>query len=43
MHDNNVIGIMGIVHPEVLEAFQLGSPVSMIELDVDYLTKLYFH
>lgn len=43
IHKGIPIGIMGIVHPEVLAAFDLGYPVSLLELDVDYLAKVFFH
>ena len=42
MHKENSIGVMGIVHPKVLEAFEIPYPVSMLELDLDYLAKVFF-
>jgi len=36
------VGIMGIINPKVLEAFELDYPVSMIELNMDYLSTVFF-
>ena len=38
--DGTEIGIMGVVHPLVLRAFQLPNPVSLIELNLEILEKL---
>lgn len=31
------VGCIGVLHPEVLEAFQLKNPVSVLELDLEPL------
>ena len=43
IHNNQSVGVMGIIHPKVLKAFELAYPVSMIELDMDYLANIFFH
>eukprot|EP01022_Parablepharisma_sp_SALTPOND_P035599 TRINITY_DN958_c1_g1_i1.p1 TRINITY_DN958_c1_g1~~TRINITY_DN958_c1_g1_i1.p1 ORF type:complete len:472 (+),score=58.39 TRINITY_DN958_c1_g1_i1:1320-2735(+) len=43
LHDDKSIGVMGIINPKVLVAFEIGYPVSMLELDLDYLAKVFFH
>eukprot|EP00831_Metopus_contortus_P056610 TRINITY_DN4858_c0_g2_i1.p1 TRINITY_DN4858_c0_g2~~TRINITY_DN4858_c0_g2_i1.p1 ORF type:complete len:309 (+),score=59.12 TRINITY_DN4858_c0_g2_i1:118-1044(+) len=42
IHNKNVIGELGIVHPEVLTAYKWSFPVSMIELDMEYISKVFF-
>lgn len=43
IHKKNNIGIMGIIHPIVLAAFEIPYPVCMLELDLSYLEKVFFH
>ncbi len=43
LHDGKPIGIMGIISPKVLAAFDLAYPVSMMEVDLDYLANVFFH
>jgi len=35
MLDGQDIGSIGVLHPEVLEKFQLKNPVSLLELDFE--------
>eukprot|EP00826_Nyctotherus_ovalis_P038706 TRINITY_DN3641_c0_g1_i4.p1 TRINITY_DN3641_c0_g1~~TRINITY_DN3641_c0_g1_i4.p1 ORF type:complete len:512 (-),score=137.26 TRINITY_DN3641_c0_g1_i4:157-1692(-) len=43
LHKDKSIGVMGIIHPTVLAAFEVPYPISMLELDLDYLAKVFFH
>lgn len=42
-HAGREVGIMGVVHPLVLEAFQLPNPVSLVELNLEVLESYRSH
>lgn len=39
LRDGAVLGVMGVIHPLVLKAFQLPNPVSLFEINLETLEK----